>query len=75
MQNMIISHIEKRTISMANKGKKSKSIIMRVSEQNKLKIQKLADNENKTVSEYILDVALKQQNVKNNSCVKPSSVG
>ena len=55
---------------MANKGKKSKSIIMRVSEQNKLKIQKLADNENKTVSEYILDVALKQQNVKNNSCVK-----
>ena len=55
---------------MANKGKKSKSIIMRVSEQNKLKIQKLADNENKKVSEYILDVALKQQNVKNNSCVK-----
>ena len=55
---------------MANKGKKSKSIIMRVSEQNKQKIQKLADNENKTVSEYILDAALKQQNVKNNSCVR-----
>ena len=55
---------------MANKGKKSKSIIMRVSEQNKQKIKKLADNENKTVSEYILDAALKQQNVKNNSCVR-----
>lgn len=52
---------------MVNKGKKSKSIIMRVSEQNKKKIQKLADNENKTVTEYILDTVLKQRNIKNNS--------
>lgn len=65
-----MSHIEKRTILMVNKGKKSKSIIMRVSEQNKQRIQKLADNENKTVSEYILDTVLKRQNVKNNSSVK-----
>lgn len=49
------------------KENKTKEIKFRVSEKEKKKIQKLADNENKTVTEYILDTVLKQRNVKNNS--------
>ncbi len=53
------------------KENKIKEIKFRVTEKEKKKIQKLADSENKTVTEYILDTVLKQRKVKNNS-VKPN---
>lgn len=52
------------------KENKIKEIKFRVTEKEKKKIQKLADSENKTVTEYILDTVLKRQSVKNNSSVK-----
>ena len=52
------------------KENKIKEIKFRVTEKEKKKIQKLADSENKTVTEYILDTVLKRHSVKNNSSVK-----
>lgn len=48
------------------KDNKTETIKFRVTEKEKKKIQKYADKENKTVSEYILDVLLKRKNKKVN---------
>lgn len=49
------------------KDNKIKEIKFRVTEKEKKKIQKLADKENMTVSEYILDMLLKRKNKKVNN--------
>ena len=60
-------HMAGRLQILSHPALRCASAYRRNSEQNKKKIQKLADNENKTVTEYILDTVLKQRNITNNS--------